>query len=237
MEFCVPLYEAAITGDWEAAKLILDKRLQVVQFVITPYAAKGHVHMFEVILNKHKEILSILPDETLGTLNSSALGGNHGMTLHFYNVLEKTPLLEIEKMVVPSFRNSMNDDGETPLRYSQRITKRVFKGLKLTKDCMVVATLIITVAFAVAYTVPGGYNQETGIPIFHHDPSFLVFIIADAFSLFTSSTSLLVFLSILTSPHGQRDFLYAMPRKLMIGLVTLFMSVVGMMVRQLLCAL
>nr|KAJ0189798.1 hypothetical protein LSAT_V11C800396410 [Lactuca sativa] len=95
---------------------------------------------------------------------------------------------------------------------------------------MVTTTLIVTVAFAVAFTVPGGYNQETGFPIFHHETSFLVFVIADAISLFSSSTSLLVFLSILTSRYGQRDFLYSLPRKLMLGLLTLFISVVPMMV-------
>nr|XP_043627250.1 ankyrin repeat-containing protein NPR4-like [Erigeron canadensis] len=138
---------------------------------------------------------------------------------------------EVEKMVPPAFRNLKNKDGKTPYEiFSENNKELVSKGLKWTRDCMVVATLIITVAFAVVFTVPGGNNQDTGIPIFHRDASFLVFIIADAFSLFTSSTSLLVFLSILTSPHGQRDFLYAMPGKLMIGLVALFMSVAAMMI-------
>nr|XP_043631003.1 ankyrin repeat-containing protein At5g02620-like [Erigeron canadensis] len=138
---------------------------------------------------------------------------------------------EVEMLVQPSFRNKKNEDGKTPYEiFSENNEDLVSKGMKWTKDCMVVATLIITVAFAVAFTVPGGYDQKTGIPILDHDTSFLVFIIADAFSLFTSSTSLLVFLSILTSPHDQRDFLYAMPVKLMIGLVALFMSVAAMMV-------
>ena len=81
-------------------------------------------------------------------------------------------------MVPPLFRNSKNKDGKTPYEiFSENNKELVSKGLKWTKDCMVVATLIITVAFAVAFTVPGGYNQETGIPIFDHDASFLVFII------------------------------------------------------------
>ncbi|CAI9300129.1 unnamed protein product [Lactuca saligna] len=97
------------------------------------------------------------------------------------------------------------------------------------KGSMVVATLIVIVAFAVAFTIPGGYDQEDGFPIFIHEPTFLVFIIADAISLFSSSTSLLVFLSIITSNYAQRDFLYSLPRKLVIGLVTLFISVAAMM--------
>nr|XP_043628707.1 uncharacterized protein LOC122600111 [Erigeron canadensis]XP_043628709.1 uncharacterized protein LOC122600111 [Erigeron canadensis] len=512
MEFGVPLYEAAITGDWEAAKVLLDRRPELVRFAITQHgdtmlhaavraeateqsvsfmenlvemmeiedleiendrgelayeiaAIKGNIHMFKVIVNKHKDLLSKFPEKTEGALHLSAINGHHDMSLHFYNVVEETPLWfwgdgdrcifflnclhgglfgialkvleghpiigtsfktcftaldhlarrpdrvnrietdtymiwriadsipaffhvkkkspnerdnqalelvrrllklylisfqhedivgnivalyeygdlgmgmnpfgllftatekdntrfvielvklfpsiiyetkdggisifhiaikhrnkdiynllyetglhngplvnwvdnkhnnllhlvamtsndkaklqtvsgasllmqrellwykEIEKLVPPGFRSAMNDDGKTPYElFSENNQELVSKGMKWTRDCMVVATLIITVAFAVAFTVPGGYNQETGIPILDHDTSFLVFIIADAFSLFTSSTSLLVFLSILTSPYDQRDFLYAMPGKLMIGLVALFMSVAAMMV-------
>ncbi|KAI3734804.1 hypothetical protein L6452_14283 [Arctium lappa] len=138
---------------------------------------------------------------------------------------------EIEMMMLPALRQSRNNVGQTPYElFSEENKDLVVQGLKWMKDCMVVATLIVTVAFAVAFTVPGGYNQQIGTPIFIHGRSFLVFVIADAISLFCSSTSLLVFLSILTSRHGQHDFMYALPTKLMIGLATLFISVAAMMV-------
>ncbi|KAJ9553642.1 hypothetical protein OSB04_017687 [Centaurea solstitialis] len=138
---------------------------------------------------------------------------------------------EIEKMMPPYLRERKNNDGQTPYElFSEQNKDIVSQGLKWMKDSMVVATLIVTVAFAVAFTVPGGYDQEYGIPIYIHGRSFLVFVIADAISLFSSSTSLLVFLSILTSRHGQQDFMYSLPRKLMIGLATLFISVAAMMV-------
>ncbi|XP_076943124.1 uncharacterized protein LOC143613249 [Bidens hawaiensis] len=138
---------------------------------------------------------------------------------------------EVEKMMPPYMREARNHDGQTPYElFSKENEDLLSRGLKWMKDCMVVATLIVTIAFAVAFTVPGGYNQEFGIPVFIHDRTFLVFVIADAISLFSSSTSLLVFLSILTSPHDQRDFMYSLPRKLMIGVLTLFISVAAMMV-------
>ncbi|KAJ9553645.1 hypothetical protein OSB04_017690 [Centaurea solstitialis] len=138
---------------------------------------------------------------------------------------------EIETMMQPATRQSRNNVGQTPYElFSEENKDLVVQGLKWMKDCMVVATLIVTVAFAVAFTVPGGYNQENGLPIFIHGISFLVFVIADAISLFCSSTSLLVFLSILTSRHGQHDFMYALPTKLMIGLGSLLISVAAMMI-------
>ncbi|KAJ9553537.1 hypothetical protein OSB04_017582 [Centaurea solstitialis] len=138
---------------------------------------------------------------------------------------------EIEKMMPPSYKEKKNKAYQTPYElFSKENDDLVSQGSSWMKDCMVVATLIVTVAFAVAFTVPGGYNQQIGTPIFIHGSSFLVFVIADAISLFSSSTSLLVFLSILISRHGRRGFIYSLPKKLMIGLVMLFISVAAMMV-------
>ncbi|KAI3731043.1 hypothetical protein L1987_62226 [Smallanthus sonchifolius] len=138
---------------------------------------------------------------------------------------------EVEKMVPPYMKEAKNKDDQTPYElFSKENEDLVSKGLKWMKDCMVVATLIVTVAFAVAFTVPGGYNQDHGLPVFINQRSFLIFVIADAISLFSSSTSLLVFLSIVTSHPDQHDFMYSLPGKLMIGLLTLFISVATMMV-------
>ncbi|KAL7219495.1 hypothetical protein ACSBR2_012531 [Camellia fascicularis] len=60
--------------------------------------------------------------------------------------------------------------------------------------------------------------------------SFMVFAISDAIALVTSSTSILMFLSILTSRYAENDFLESLPFKLMIGLTTLFISITTMMV-------
>lgn len=96
-------------------------------------------------------------------------------------------------------------------------------------SCMLVATLIATVVFAAAFTVPGGANQTTGFPIFLGKSSFKIFAISDAVSLVSSSLSVLNFLSILTSPYAEEDFLWMLPRKLHNGLVTLFISIAAMM--------
>ncbi|GJW89384.1 ankyrin repeat-containing protein [Tanacetum coccineum] len=95
---------------------------------------------------------------------------------------------------------------------------------------MVVATLIATIVFAAAFTIPGGYDQETGIPFFRQKPSLTVFVISDAVSLIFSSTPVLIFLAILTSRYAERDFLESLPKKLMFGLASLFLSIMTMMV-------
>ena len=96
-------------------------------------------------------------------------------------------------------------------------------------SCTIVGALIVTIMFAVVFTVPGGNNQNNGFPIFLNKKLFMVFIVSDALSLFSSSTSVLVFLGILTSHYAEEDFLESLPRKMIIGLSTLFFSIAAMM--------
>jgi hypothetical protein len=94
----------------------------------------------------------------------------------------------------------------------------------------VVGALIVTIMFAAAFTVPGGNNQDTGFPLFLNKKLFMLFIISDALSLFSSSASVLMFLGILTSRYAEDDFLESLPRKMIIGLSTLFFSIAAMMI-------
>lgn len=127
-----------------------------------------------------------------------------------------------------------NTKGETPRHiFSMEHEDLMKKGeawMKETaKSCTLVATLIATVVFAAAFTVPGG-NDSKGVPPLLHEPFFKVFAISEAIAMFSSSTSILMFLSILTSRYGERDFLYALPLMLMIGITTLFVSIAAMVV-------
>ncbi|KAK1415640.1 hypothetical protein QVD17_31425 [Tagetes erecta] len=138
---------------------------------------------------------------------------------------------EVLKIMPPYMTQEKNKHGQTPYElFTIENEEFVSTGLKWMKDCMVVATLIVTVAFAAAFTVPGGNKDDNGLPFFIHQCAFLVFVIANAISLFSSSTSLLVFLSILTARHQQIEFLESLPKKLMIALLALFISVAAMMV-------
>ncbi|KAJ0081976.1 hypothetical protein Patl1_11350 [Pistacia atlantica] len=97
-------------------------------------------------------------------------------------------------------------------------------------SCMIVAALIATVVCAAAFTVPGGTKEESGTPHFVHKVSFTIFVISDAVSLVTSVCSILTFLSILTSRYAEEDFLLVLPKKLIVGLATLLLSIAAMTV-------
>ncbi|CAL5328661.1 unnamed protein product [Camellia sinensis] len=140
---------------------------------------------------------------------------------------------EVEKFVTPRYKQLRNDDNEFPsMVFTKEHKKLVEEGEKWMKDtansCTIAAALIATIAFAAVITVPGGTNGTNGVPVFSKANAFIVFIISDAISLFTSTVSLLMFLSILTSRYAEGDFLYVLPKRLIIGLVTLFMSITTM---------
>jgi magnesium-transporting ATPase (P-type) len=140
-------------------------------------------------------------------------------------------------------KNKMKNTGQqglTPwelfIEEHEDLKKQGEKWMKDTANyCMLVATLIATVVFAAAFTVPGGNiqsgnNQEIGTPIFLKNNWFMMFFISDAVALLSSSTSILIFLSILTSRYAEGDFLTSLPARLFFGLTTLFISIASMVV-------
>ncbi|KAJ9550964.1 hypothetical protein OSB04_015009 [Centaurea solstitialis] len=142
---------------------------------------------------------------------------------------------ELKKFVFPSYITQKNVDKETPGEVFTKthgdLIKEGEKWMKTTAEsCSITAGLITTIVFAAAITVPGGSNQEKGVPIFTHEIAFIIFAISDAISLFTSTITLLVFLSILTARFSEQDFLVSLPRRLIIGLCALLVSTTAMIV-------
>ncbi|KAK4259066.1 hypothetical protein QN277_005440 [Acacia crassicarpa] len=90
------------------------------------------------------------------------------------------------------------------------------------ESCSTVAVLVATVVFAAAYTIPGG--SEGGTPVLVKSPVFIFFTIMDIVALAFSLSSVVMFLSILTSPFELWDFHKSLPRKLNLGFAFLFVA-------------
>ncbi|KAI9081507.1 hypothetical protein K1719_018521 [Acacia pycnantha] len=140
---------------------------------------------------------------------------------------------EVESLVPPRFRASRNKNGLTAKELFRESHKELMKeGEKWIKDtassCSVVGTLIVTIMFAAVFTVPGGNDQNLGYPLFIKQPFFKVFIFSTIISFLSSSTSLLIFLAIITSQYSEEKFLRSLPTKLILGLSFLFISIVSM---------
>ncbi|GMH23315.1 hypothetical protein Nepgr_025158 [Nepenthes gracilis] len=95
---------------------------------------------------------------------------------------------------------------------------------------MLVATLIATVVFAATFIVSRGNDGNDDFPIFLNKTSFMAFIVSDAFVLFSSTMSIVMFLSILAAPYAEVDFLKSLLKRLIIGLTSLFLAIAIMMI-------
>ncbi|PRQ53103.1 putative PGG domain-containing protein [Rosa chinensis] len=143
---------------------------------------------------------------------------------------------EVESKVQLDSLEEINHADQAPPRtvftkYHKELMKEGEKSMKETAtSCTVVGALVVTMMFAAAFTVPGGNNQDTGAPMFLKAKGFMIFIISDAISLFSSTTSVMIFLGILTSRYKEDDFLKSLPTKMTLGLFTLFLCIATMMI-------
>ncbi|XP_054790090.1 uncharacterized protein LOC129295577 [Prosopis cineraria] len=128
-----------------------------------------------------------------------------------------------------------NNHEETPVEIFRKdhegLVKDGAEWLNHTSEsCSVVAALIAGVAFATSTTIPGGTQEETGKPYLERHPAFNMFALTSLLALCCSITSLIMFLSILTSRQQPRDFRKDLPLKLLMGLSSLFVSITSILV-------
>lgn len=134
----------------------------------------------------------------------------------------------VEAIVPPFFLEKRNVDGHKPREVfwmeHKRLLEESASHMKSTAEsCMLIATIILTVVFAAAFTPPGGYNQDTGIPILLKNKWFACFIIFEAFALFSSTYCIIGFWSIIASNYEEDQFLI-LPIHLRYALSALLLS-------------
>ncbi|MFS7952951.1 putative ankyrin repeat-containing domain, PGG domain, ankyrin repeat-containing domain superfamily [Helianthus anomalus] len=144
---------------------------------------------------------------------------------------------EVESLVQPKYKDQVNESHRKPATlFTQEHKDLAKEGEKWMKNTagssMIVGTLIAAVMFTTVFTVPGGNDQKSGLPIMLHTDSnvFMIFMISNGLSLFSSTTSVLMFLGILTARYAEDDFLVSLPTKLILGIACLFFSIVTMMI-------
>ncbi|KAJ4717033.1 putative Ankyrin repeat family protein [Melia azedarach] len=244
-----PIFMAASNGIIEIINVILDKYPQAVDYV----SDYGQNMLNATVMHRRWMIferIMRLEEETVQKL--AARIDNFGNTLlhhvadmrYYRGGIRFGPALEFQeelqwfevKEIMPShymMHRNNNRRITAPDFFNEEHSKQHKDAKKWMKDaaqsCSTVSILVATVVFAAAYTVPGG-NNEQGLPIFLHSPLFWIFTIMDVVSLITSLSSVVMFLSILTSPYDQEAFLKSLPRKLMGGFLLLFLSVLFSMI-------
>ncbi|XP_044497674.1 uncharacterized protein LOC123219759 [Mangifera indica] len=144
--------------------------------------------------------------------------------------LEQLWFKAVKKILGPVDPEAPNNDGKTAralfTEQHKELSKKADKWIKETANaCIVVVTLIITMAVAAGLTVPGGTKEETGTPNFVQRASFIIFILSIAAALFFSSLSLEKLISVFSHPYEETGFDSGL-EDLMKGLGLLLISIV-----------
>ncbi|KAI7731509.1 hypothetical protein M8C21_033106 [Ambrosia artemisiifolia] len=243
-----PLLLATIHNSTEIVREILNIYPQAVEHV----DKEGHNILHLAILHRRYEIIDMVEEmEYPLTRLRGRVDKNYNTLLHMVGLKVddlkediKHPAQElkedqrlykrVEKICTTIDESTRNADQKTPYEVFSETNDNIrYKAKEWmsenAKNCSLVAVLIATVAFTSAYTVPGGPSR-TGHPVLKDKPMFLLFTLADAISLSTALTSVIVFLNILTSPFQFSDFASNLFEKQLTALILLIISVAMMMV-------
>ncbi|KAL2339092.1 hypothetical protein Fmac_013538 [Flemingia macrophylla] len=141
----------------------------------------------------------------------------------------------VKNSMPPNFYARYNNKGQTAkqvfISSHEHLVKEGRKWLSTTSEsCSLVAALVATVAFTTSTAIPGGANEASGVPVLSGQPAFKAFAVASLVALCSSVTALVLFLSILTSRFQEKDFAMDLPRKLLLGMTSLWTSIASILV-------
>ncbi|KAF3450501.1 hypothetical protein FNV43_RR06585 [Rhamnella rubrinervis] len=211
---------------------IVNGIIQVYPQAVEHVSDKGLNIMHVAIRHRQKDIFDRVKQMRIPMARLVRKIDDNGYTL-LHHVADMRYYTRTE--IIPShyaMNHNINDEiaQDFFVRSHEYLLKEAQNWLKRTSEsCSVIAVLIATVGFTAAYTVPGGSNQTTGLPILLHNPFFVVFSFMDVISLVSSLTSVVMFISILTSPFRLQDFRKSLPRKLTLAFTFLFLAVAASM--------
>ncbi|XVF71550.1 hypothetical protein PTKIN_Ptkin12aG0047000 [Pterospermum kingtungense] len=241
-----PLFIAASTGIVEIVDEILTMYPQAVEHISKTGQNILHV---AIMYRKYKVFDFVKSREEKNRLVRGI--DNHGCTIlhhaadtgyyqggtkptHALKLQQELQWFEDVKTLLPShFTMHRNKKNMTA---GQMFNDMHLEQLKTAQDwvkntsqsCSTVAVLVATVVFAAAYTAPGGFLSN-GRPILLEKPLYSFFTVMDVAGLASSLTSVVIFLSILTSSLEFEDFSQRLPRNLSLGFTFLFFSVTSTM--------
>ncbi|XP_031102024.1 protein ACCELERATED CELL DEATH 6-like [Ipomoea triloba] len=97
-------------------------------------------------------------------------------------------------------RVDLAENQETASREdTDNVEGEINRMLRMSKTMTIIATLILTITFAAGFTVPGGYDsnsgsKQAGKPILFENTAFMVFVYSDSIAFVCSILSILIYI-------------------------------------------
>ncbi|KAL5577543.1 hypothetical protein UlMin_019242 [Ulmus minor] len=142
----------------------------------------------------------------------------------------------VKKIIQPLYAKKRNSNGLTPQDVFRMTHANLLRDgeqwmRSTSKSCMLVSTLIAVGAYFANFDGIGGFYGTKGSALVYFESNWIIALtISKAITFFSSFTSMIMFLSILISRYADMEFLGLLPLRLVVGLITLFISVATMMV-------
>ncbi|GLT33553.1 hypothetical protein SLA2020_081330 [Shorea laevis] len=240
-----PLIIAARTGIKEIVEEIINVYPQALEHV----TRSGQNILHVAILHRNDHILDLINLEREAVKRRLILGiDNDGDTIlhkaastkYYSGGTASTAALklqeelrwfrEVEKMVPPRYTIHLNKGNRTAKQLLKDQHKDQLKDAQewvknTSQSCSTVAVLVATVLFAAAFAVPGGFIAEAGMAVLADKPLYSFFTVMDVAGLASSLTSVVLFLSVLTSSLDLEEFYYQIPSKLSAGFLFLSFAI------------
>ncbi|XVF65181.1 hypothetical protein PTKIN_Ptkin09bG0226300 [Pterospermum kingtungense] len=249
LETRTPILIAASNGITEMVEKILEKFPVAIQDVdaenknvLLLAVENRQTHTFRFLIERkkilHESVFRHWDNQGNNAMHLAAMYGHYRPWLIPGSALQMQWEIKWYKFVKNSLKKHLlvryNKKCQTPKQIFTDTHKALVKDgsewlTKTSESCSFIAALIATVAFATAANIPGGVSQDTGEPILRNEPAFGVFAISSLVALCFSITALVFFLAILTSRFEEKDFANSLPRKLILGLTSLFTSIAAML--------
>ncbi|KAK7372704.1 hypothetical protein VNO80_06091 [Phaseolus coccineus] len=238
----VGLFDLIESGNVEGTKCLVDESHDHVMTIKEPKTGRNLLHV--LVLYRHfdsflscldhgkEHLVRAVDNEGNNVLHMAAqnlppqLQSSSGLRPNKKMQRELAWFKKVERTVPRELRSVRNNNGKRPIDVFYDEHKQLSNDIKeaakgIADSGMVVATLVAAVAFAAALTVPGDKNNVW----------FVVFFFTNAVALFTSSASILSFLTNFTSSRfSQSDFVISLHPSLTLGPALLIISVAAMVV-------
>nr|POE63955.1 hypothetical protein CFP56_01993 [Quercus suber] len=242
-EIRTPLLTAASKGIVEIFDKIIEEHPQAIEHLDKDEENILHVavaHRQKEIFDRLEQMMTIRNCRLVSRININGYTLLHQVAdIKYYQGDKAGPCLQLQeelewlervRKIIPTHYVMHRDNaGNTADEFFEKqhaeLLERAQKWIKETsQSCSAVSVLVASLVYAAAYQPPGDLESE------RNTVAFKVFTVMDVTALACSLTSVVTFLSILSSPFEYDDFRTALPRKLAVGFSLLFISVITTMI-------